>query len=247
MIDKNIPVTWIDLQNQVSRILAECGMDTITPKVIETVRGNAEVDVFAKDITVNPSLEIICECKYWKNPVPKTVIHSFRSVVSDYGANWGFIISSNGYQSGAYEAMKNTNIKLLDWLSFQGIFEDRWYNQYFKRQLRAIAEPLVDYTEPMNTRVFKKADLLNQSAQQEFVDLRGKYADIAFFALSLYAPWHSGKVIDLPLKTGEMQKGQISLPAEISESESLRDLLNNLSFFIEHGLEEFDTIFGGRA
>src|SRR5690554_488282 len=100
MIESKLPETWEDLQNKVALILMECGFEAETPKIIETVRGKVEIDVFAIDNSVKPNTTYLCECKYWKNPIPQTVIHAFRTVISDYGANWGLIISSNGFQSG---------------------------------------------------------------------------------------------------------------------------------------------------
>lgn len=249
MIESKIPDTWVDLQNEVSKIFLECGFESETPKIIETVRGKVEIDVYAIDSSLKPELVYLCECKHWKSAVPQTIIHSFRTVVSDFGANWGLIISLNGYQSGAFEATKNTNIKLLNWIEFQKLFEDLWYNKYFRSQLSYVAEPLIDYTEPINLRVFRKADLLTQSAQEEFRRLRNKYGDIAFFALSLYAPWHSNKPIKLPLNTKQIKssEGQGVLPSELFEAVAYRDFLKILIDNIKKGIEEFDSVFGCRA
>jgi len=249
MIESKIPNTWVDLQSEVSKIFLECGFKSETPKIIETVRGKVEVDVYAADISLKPEPVYLCECKYWKRSIPQTIIHSFRSVISDFGANWGIIISLNGYQSGAFEAIKNTNIKLLNWIQFQELFKDRWYDNYFRQQLSYVAEPLVDYTEPINTRLFRKADLLTESAQEEFKRLRNKYRVLAFFSLSLYAPWHLSKPIKLPLNTKQVKplEGQSGLPLELFEAIAYRDFLNILIDNIEKGIDEFDNVFGCRA
>ncbi|WP_407643408.1 restriction endonuclease [Cytobacillus dafuensis] len=55
-----------------------------------------------------------------------TVIHSFRTVVSDYSSQHGLIIARKGFQAGAYEATKNTNIHLLAWQELLSFFEKRW-------------------------------------------------------------------------------------------------------------------------
>jgi len=53
-------------------------------------------------------------------------VHSFQSVVSNIGANLGYIISRNEFQSGAYEAASKTNIVLLTWNEFQALLFDSW-------------------------------------------------------------------------------------------------------------------------
>lgn len=249
MIESKIPNTWVDLQNEVFKIFLECGFESETPKIIETVRGKVEVDVFAVDSSFKPAPVYLCECKHWKSAIPQTIIHGFRTVVSDFGANWGLIISLNGYQSGAFEAIKNTNIKLLNWLEFQNLFEERWYKDYFQRQLNYVAEPLIDYTEPINSRIFEKADLLTPSAQEEFRRLRSKYGNIAFTAISLYAPWHSNELIKLPLNDKQVKslEQRDYLPLELFEAVAYRDVLQILLSYIKEGLEEFDDVFGCRA
>ncbi|NLN07064.1 MAG: restriction endonuclease, partial [Firmicutes bacterium] len=226
MIDSKIPNTWMDLQNEVSKIFIESGFKSESPKIIETVREKVEVDVYAVDISHKPEIVYLCECKHWKRAIPSEIIRSFRSVVTDFGANLGIIISLKGYQAGAFKSIRNTNIKLLNWIQFQELFEERWYENYFLKELSYVNEPLIDYTEPINTRVFRKADLLSQSAHEEFRCLRKKYAGIVFFALSLYAPWESSKPIKLPLDNNQVMPSeeQYDLPLDLFEVVAYRDL-----------------------
>ncbi|MDP2952194.1 MAG: hypothetical protein Q8O76_02615, partial [Chloroflexota bacterium] len=60
-------------------------------KEIETARGAVKIDVYAEDGRQKPSIIYLCECKHWRSGVTKTVVHAFRTVVSDYGVNWGLI------------------------------------------------------------------------------------------------------------------------------------------------------------
>ena len=152
-IDFDNPSNWRDLQRRVARILSECSLQAQTEKNIATARGPVEIDVFATDPSTKPDITYLCECKHWQKRVPKTVIHALRTVVSDYGPNWGFIISSSGFQSGAFNAVQNSNLRLLTWGEFQGLFVDRWIESYMIPRLHREADPLVDYTEPMNARV----------------------------------------------------------------------------------------------
>jgi hypothetical protein len=87
--------TWQDLQREVARILAECGFTVEVEKVLTTVRGEVEVDVYAQEIVKGRTYQLLCECKHWDRAVRQTVIHSFRTIVSDFGANVGYLISLN--------------------------------------------------------------------------------------------------------------------------------------------------------
>lgn len=82
---------WQALQNQVSKFLNEARYSAETEKVIYTVRGDIEVDVFvtSKYEMLN---QFICECKCWNTIVPQEKIHAFRTVVSDSGSMLGIFI-----------------------------------------------------------------------------------------------------------------------------------------------------------
>lgn len=143
------PNSWQDLELIVAKILKQCGFDSERGKQISTVRGTVDIDVFAKDSNSTPSSEYLIECKYWNTDIPQTVIHSFRTVVSDYGAQHGLIIAKKRFQSGAYEATKNTNIHLLSWDEFLSLFEKRWLQNRI-RSIHHTAKPLHIYTDPLD-------------------------------------------------------------------------------------------------
>lgn len=138
------PNDWRDLQDKVASILRVCGCESDVERTIETVRGRVDVDVHAVDSSTSPKLTYLCECKYWSTAVPKSVVHGFRTVVSDYGAHIGFLISRNGFQSGAYDAAQNSNIRLVNWFEFQEVFVDRWKEGRYAG-LRQIFEDLFEY------------------------------------------------------------------------------------------------------
>ena len=127
------PNSWLDLQNKVTQYLNEAGYKAVSPLTINTVRGSVEVDVYieAPDELIK---RIICECKYWKTPVSKEKVHAFRTVVSDSGAALGIMISKEGFQSGAVEAAKLSNVILLTWDQFIQLIARKW----MKNQLRLL-------------------------------------------------------------------------------------------------------------
>lgn len=60
------------------------------------------------------------------NPVNQNIVYSFRSICTDIGAHYGLIISKKGFQSGAEETRKATNIHLLNFEQFQETFYEEW-------------------------------------------------------------------------------------------------------------------------
>lgn len=250
----SLPTDWRELQTQVARIFSECGFAAETDRAIETVRGSVNVDVYAEDTTQTPLLIYLCECKRWKSSVPKTVVHSFRTVVVDHGANCGFIISSRRFQKGAYEAAANTNIRLLNWVQFQEIFLERWIHAYMLPRLYEESDALIQYTEPINSRIFRKADNLTATQQQSFVKLRSQYQVLAYLALHLstqiYHPSMKVEIPQLPIKDGmQVDYGSIEggLPPELCEAYTLRDFLETFVKYLQQGTAEFDQLFGERA
>src|SRR6187402_2169823 len=108
------PNTWQDLQAKAAVVLADCGYETEIEKNISLGRGKAVVDVYARR-PGSLSTTILCECKYWKKRVPRGVAQEFRTIVTESGANQGYIISTKGFQSGTFEVVEKTNIALLSW------------------------------------------------------------------------------------------------------------------------------------
>ena len=95
LIEDGPPVDWRALQIAVHQILTECGMQAEIEREVKLARGTVEVDVFAVDPDPTPNSVYVCECKNWAAAIPQTVVHSFRNVVLDSGANLGLIISKN--------------------------------------------------------------------------------------------------------------------------------------------------------
>ena len=122
----NEPADWKELQDRVAQLFSEMGCDVRVGERVKLVRGEKEIDVLVGDPRTIPASVYLCECKFWSNPISQEVIHSFRTVLADFGAHRGFIISKVGFQSGAREAVKNTNLDLVTFDELQSIFFDRW-------------------------------------------------------------------------------------------------------------------------
>jgi len=120
------PRDWRELQTRVAQLFSEMGCDATVGERVTLIRGEKEIDVAIRDPETSPPSVYLCECKFWKKSVPQEVIHSFRTVLSDFGAHRGFIISRSGFQPGAREAVKNTNLDLFTFCDLQSLFFDRW-------------------------------------------------------------------------------------------------------------------------
>lgn len=120
------PEDWRALQEMTGQLFAEVECEVEIGKKLAILRGTKEIDVYARDRHAVPPAAYLCECKFWKRAVPQEVVHAFRTVVSDAGAHRGFIISSAGFQQGAFEAARNTNTDLVTFTQLQEMFFDRW-------------------------------------------------------------------------------------------------------------------------
>lgn len=144
MIFDTEPKTWSELQDYIGIMFSECGFETEVSKVVKLVRGNKEIDVYAKDITNEYEPIILTECKFWSKPIKQETIHSFRTVVDDFGANLGFIVSKNGFQSGCFEAVKNTNIRLVSFMELETQYYPRW-KQFMVNKYMPYSDRLFPY------------------------------------------------------------------------------------------------------
>jgi restriction system protein len=256
------PTDWRDLQHAAAQILVESGVSATTDQVANTARGRINIDVLAWDEAATPPQQYFLECKYWRRGVSKNVVHAFRTVVGDSGANWGAIVALNGFQKGATDAARYTNIRLLAWPEFQALFAPRWFERYFVRALSTAAGPLIEYTEPINSRIGRKATALPRRQQRQFHSLRDAYQPLT--ALCILFSAHSvlsqtrprgeadrddlAAFPDLPLRTSLPRFAQnAAVTAAILDALYLRHLLAATAEAVTAAVAEFDALFRGRA
>ncbi|MDD2540508.1 MAG: restriction endonuclease [Desulfuromonadaceae bacterium] len=261
MIEAIEPSSWRDLQNVVAQILREAGVTTAVEKTIQTVRGEVSIDVWAHDPTATPTQTYLIECKRWRARVPQTIVHAFRTVVGDSGANWGAIISTAGFQKGALIAAESLNVRLLSWTEFQALFAERWFSHYFVNEIAKETDPLLEYTEPINSRIFRKADLLSEASRQEFRRLRDEHQAIgtlcllyrahAIDSLRLVIGKNQPTVMPcLPLRktVGTFLSAEgVAVADKILDASSYRTLLESIIREAQKAIAQFDELFGERA
>lgn len=123
MTRRDTPEDWQGLQQAVAAVWAADGYAVEIEKSIPTARGVVNFDVYAQKSVGGHKVTLVAECKHWKKNVPQGVVHAFRTQVDDLGADAGYVISSSGFQSGAFEAIKNTSVRLATWDQFLELFE----------------------------------------------------------------------------------------------------------------------------
>jgi len=251
LIEASAPGRWQDLEARVAQILSECGYDVEVQKNVPLARGDVNIDVWADDHS-SPQNIIAVECKDWARPATKNVVHAFQRVVGDSGANTGLIVSSAGFQKGAVEAAAYSNVRLLDWTQFQTMFAVRWFRQYMAPTIAEQTDALHDYTESINSRIFRKADALPPDRQERFKVLRERYSTLAagnlmFHPAALDWLWSANTPLpNLPLRN--IYRGESDLvPDDVLDATALRPLMDALIEHSRRAITEFDEVFGERA
>lgn len=233
MITRREPDSWQDLQNQVAKILDECGFDVEIEKKITTFRGEVELDAYAEELIKGRKYSIAVECKYWSNNIPQHVIHSFRTVLADLGINAGYIVAKTGFQSGSFSAAELTNIDLLTWDEFQHQFFESWYESYF---IHAVAEKLsglMTYSEPFLPAWFEAMSLEDKDL---YISYKQRF-DVFGMAMQSMGPWSRmicpNKIATLPLLDRLTPDKKIdTIPKDILNETHYREFLEKA---INHG------------
>lgn len=241
----------------VACVLRECGYEVDVQKHVKLARGHVNVDVWADDHADPPNILAI-ECKHWNKPVSKDVVHGFRTVVGDSGANTGLLVSSAGFQSGAIEAAAYSNVRLLSWDDFQQMFAFRWFTSFMSPTIADATRALHEYTEPINSRVSRKADALPEERRAAFVALQNRYIPImvtnsAFHPVVVDNNLYSIKahLPTLPLRdVVRKPEGRAlldALPDDVLDAMALRPLMERLILHSQRAIAKFDAVFGERA
>lgn len=239
---------WKDLQNKICLLLNQIGLIAECEKKLTTPRGQVEVDVYAYDPNSVDNIRYIVECKNWCEPVNQSVIHSFTTVMNETGCNIGYIVSKNGFQSGAANYVKNTNIKLFTFNEIQSHYYRLWMINYFARKLERINERCNYYCEPCNIQRDRAVDKLNDVKRNHFFELYYFYGpfivtlEMVSTGINYLMKCNPNKDYteieweSLFLKSKEFGLNIASL--------SLSEILTELEIFIIEIEKKFDDIFG---
>ncbi|MFI3293258.1 MAG: restriction endonuclease [Rikenellaceae bacterium] len=239
---------WRDLQNKVCLLFNQVGLIAETEKIIQTPRGEVEVDVSAFDPNSVDKISYIVECKNWNTPISQSIIHSFTTVMNETGCNIGYIVSKCGFQSGAIKYIANTNIRLFTFDEVQNHYYELWMINYFAPYIDRIAERCYMYIEPCNTARDKAVEKLNPKDRICYFQLYNHYAqfivtiNMMAFTINNYVkinPKINCRGIDWCVFFEEYEKIDIDISGL-----TLSEILARLDFFISKITKQFDDIFG---
>lgn len=244
MITSKTPGDWRALQNEVARILRECGFSVEVEKTLRVPRGTVEIDVYAEENVKGRKYSIVCECKNWRSRVPQAVIHGFRTVVAETGANVGYIISTNGFQTGAFTSAELTNIQLVEWNEFQNAFEESWYDSFLLPEITRRLDPLFRYVEPL---LPAWVDRLSDEDAELFRSLKKKYDEFGWtmmtFTSHLRKMFKDG-MITLPISDRVVPHGGYGedIPKRFLEHVSYREFMEDALEYGEEAIAQFGAI-----
>lgn len=105
--------------------------------------------MYAEEVNKGRLGILLFECKNWRTRILQEKVHAFRTVVTETGANVGYIVSAAGFQKGAYLAAENSNVRLVTWDEFQAEFEQLWIERHLLPTVADRLDPLLTYTEPL--------------------------------------------------------------------------------------------------
>ena len=238
MIYETEPRTWKELQNIVAEILNESGLNAKIEYHPDSVRSDIEIDVFACEKIGNRENIFVIECKNWNKRIPQTVVYSVRTVVQDVGGNTGYIISKKGFQSGAYEAAKLTNVKLLTWHEFQNLFEEQWRKVFFDNYIEENWRKIIDYSAPFFWPNW--ANELSEDKTNELRKLLYKMDDWGVLLLKLKSTrfFDKSDLIHLPLNQYKFSK---DFPPDLVDIIGYKELLKKLHIYCDSLLREYEN------
>lgn len=238
----NEPKDWKELQERVAKIFSDMGFTAEIEKDIPLVRGDVNVDVYATRKISNISETHIAECKNWNNAVPKTVVHSIRTILADCGANTGYIISRNGFQEGAYRAAQNSNLHLFNFDQFQTEFRPQWVNNIVD-ELELLSYPLRKYSDPLESFYDKAFKELDEAQKDTFYKLQHKYGLHSMMA----SRFNYKNIINGQLELDDLDsvvaKNAKDFPKGITIN-CLMDYFDYLKQICKEGVARFDKLFG---
>ena len=129
--------SWYEFQEDIKKHFDSLGADAESNVRVQGVRTCHDIDVLVKTRFLGENITWVVEAKHWKSKVTKAQVLVLRSIVDDIGADRGFIISVAGFQSGAFEAANNTNVKLKTFdqlkIDTKDLIEAEILKTYYKR------------------------------------------------------------------------------------------------------------------
>ena len=104
---------WREYQEAAASIFRKQGCSAIVDAEVKGVRAKHKIDVYVSFINHGIISNWVIECKLWKRRITKEKVVAIKTIIEDVGADRGIIFSEKGFQSGAYDAARQSNITLV--------------------------------------------------------------------------------------------------------------------------------------
>lgn len=138
------------------------------------------------------------------------------------------------------------------------MFARRWFRSFMSPAIAEATDPLHEYTEPINSRVLRKADVLPDERRSAFIALRNKYRPLTVTNFALHPvvidnglSSVASELPSLPLRASQRAPdGRAlvgALPNEVLDATALRSFMERLISHSQNAIAEFDAVFGERA
>lgn len=127
---------WYEYQEQVAIFFRNLGAQVETNKRVKGIRGIHDIDVYIELNVLGQKTIWIAECKLWKTPIPKDKILTLYQIVQDIGADKGLLFSESGFQSGAINATKKTNILLINIDEMKELVQDELIESFIINSIK---------------------------------------------------------------------------------------------------------------
>ena len=103
---------WLVYQEEVAELFRTLGLSVTMNQRVCGVRTAHDVDVVVRGKQAGIEQLWLIECKKWNRSISKDTVLTLRTIVNETGADRGIMMAESGYQSGAVEAARLTNITL---------------------------------------------------------------------------------------------------------------------------------------
>lgn len=104
---------WRDYQDATADVFRRLGCNAQVDFRVKGIRATHDIDVYATFRRSSILCTWVIECKLWKRRVSKEKVLALKALIEDLGADRGIIISEKGFQPGAEDAARGTNITLI--------------------------------------------------------------------------------------------------------------------------------------
>lgn len=103
---------WKQYQEEVAAFFRSLGFKAEVNHIVEGVRSKHEIDVYVTFDRWGIRHTWIVECKLHARAITKADVETLKSIASEIGASLAFLLSESGFQSGALDAARKTNVVL---------------------------------------------------------------------------------------------------------------------------------------